>query len=194
MTPYSLAFYVDAVRTGTVLGLRPADSPDRVAEVMGTDFAENRVGKRAMFRDYGLAEFHWHRAAAGDPWDGHHVSVQVHRLAHGDRALPGEVLRARYGRFAPRLSFGKLRRLLDRRGVPLVEIPEYAANAPRFRTFWQPGSLTAVSFVAARDPHRTPGDLPVGDVWRIEAPVTAQQVAWREERHARAAGKGLRAP
>ncbi|MEU5657244.1 hypothetical protein ABZ802_16700 [Streptomyces sp. NPDC047737] len=197
MTPYSLAFYVDAVRTGTVLGLRPSDSPGRVADVMGTDFAENRAGKRAMFRDYGLAEFHWQRAAAGDPWSGHHFSLQVHRLVHGDRTAPGEVLGARYGRFAPRLPFEKLRRLLDRRGVPLVEIPEPAANAPRFRTFWQPGSLTAVHFIGARDPHRAPGELRVGDVYRIEAPVTAQQVAWREERargRGTGAGEGPRVP
>ncbi|MFD9924623.1 hypothetical protein ACFWZK_00450 [[Kitasatospora] papulosa] len=51
MTPYSLAFYVHAVTTGTVLGLRPADSPDRVAAVLGPDFAESAFGGRAMVRD-----------------------------------------------------------------------------------------------------------------------------------------------
>ncbi|MFE5241013.1 MULTISPECIES: hypothetical protein [unclassified Streptomyces] len=172
MTPYSLAFYVHTVTTGTVLGLRPADSPDRVAAVMGTDFAENAFGRRTMVRDYGLAEFHFHRDRGDAPWAGHHFSLQVHRLARRDRTLPGEVLRARYGPFAPRLRFEKLHRLLDRRGVPLVEIPEPAANGPRYRTFWQPGSRTAVSFTTSRDTGGRPGSPPVGEVYRIQAPVT----------------------
>ena len=106
MTPHSLAFYVHVVATGTVLGLRPSDSPGRVATVLGPDFAENTFGEQAMFRDYGLAEFHFHRAHARDAWEGHHFSLQVHRLARRDRAIPGEVLRTRYGRFTPRLRFG----------------------------------------------------------------------------------------
>ncbi|MEV8227349.1 hypothetical protein AB0P41_15090 [Streptomyces sp. NPDC079167] len=181
MTPYSLAFYVHAVTTGTVLGLRPDASPEEVASVLGTDFAENDFG-RAMCRDYGLAEFHYHRARSRDPWEGHHFSIQVHRLARRDRTLPGEVLLARYGRFAPRLRFEKLERLLRRRGVPLVEIPEYPGNAPYFRTFWQPGSRTAVSFVAVRGEYSTPDGLRVGDVCRIQAPVTAEDVALRGAR------------
>lgn len=56
-------------------------------------------------------------------------------------------LRARYGRFTPRLRFEKLRRLLERRGVPLLEIPEVPANAPYFRTFWQPDSQVTVSVI-----------------------------------------------
>ncbi|MEV5291229.1 hypothetical protein AB0K64_08370 [Streptomyces sp. NPDC053741] len=182
MTPYSLAFYVHAVTTGTVLGLRPTDSPDRVAAVLGPDFAESAFGGRAMSRDYGLTEFHFHRAHARDPWEGHHFGLQVHRLARRDRTVPGEVLRQRYGRFTPRLRFEKLRRLLDRRGVPLVEIPEYPGNAPYYRTFWQPDSLTAVSFVAERGAHSTPALLRAGDVHGVHAPVTAREVETRRER------------
>nr|WSS63480.1 hypothetical protein OG284_20750 [Streptomyces sp. NBC_01177] len=178
MTPYSLAFYVHAVTTGTVLGLRPDGSPDEGAAVLGTDFAESDFG-RAMCRDYGLAEFHYHRARARDPWAGHHFSLQVHRLARRDRTLPGEVLRARYGRFTPRLRFEKLERLLRRRGVPLVEIPEYPGNAPYYRTFWQPASRTAVSFIAVHGEYSTPDVLRVGDVYKIQAPVTAEEVALR---------------
>ncbi|MFS0692701.1 hypothetical protein [Streptomyces nitrosporeus] len=189
MTPHSLAFYVHTVTTGTVLGLRPEDTPEQVAAVLGTDFAENRSGARAMGRDYGLAEFSWHRARGDQPWSGHHFSLQVHRLAHRarTRALPGEALRARYGRFAPRLRFEKLRRLLDARGVPLVEIPEYPGNAPYYRTFWQPRSGVAVSFVAVHGEYSTPGTLRPGDVYRIQAPVTAPEV---ELRRARAGGHG----
>ncbi|WP_129264935.1 hypothetical protein [Streptomyces sp. M3] len=182
MTPYSLAFYVHAVTTGTVLGLRPDDSPERVASVLGPGFAESDFGGRAMCRDYGLAEFHFHRARARDPWEGHHFTLQVHRLAHRARTVPGEELRARYGRFAPRLRFEKLRRLLDRRGVPLVEVPEYPGNAPYYRTFWQPASLTAVSFVAVHGPYSTPGALRPGDVYNVRAPVTAREVELRTAR------------
>ncbi|MEU1486372.1 hypothetical protein [Streptomyces sp. NPDC005752] len=182
MTPHSLAFYVHTVTTGTVLGLRPDDPPGRVAAVLGTDFAENTFDEWAMLRDHGLAEFHFHRASARAPWAGHHFSLQVHRLARRDRTIPGEVLRARYGRFAPRLRFEKLRGLLHRRGVPLLEVPEYAGNAPYYRTFWQPGSRTAVSFVATHGEYSTPGSLRVGDVYRIHAPVTAQEVELRRER------------
>ncbi|MFG2490415.1 hypothetical protein ACGFSD_04970 [Streptomyces caniferus] len=182
MTPYSLAFYVDVVTTGTVLGLGPAESPDRVTRVLGADFAENTVGGRSMWRDYGLAEFFWDRASADCPWAGHHFTLQVHRLAYRDRTLANEALRARYGRFAPRLRFEKLRRLLERRGVPLLEIPEIPANAPYFRTFWQPGSQVAVSVIGTYGEYSTPDNLRVGDVYSIHAPMTAEEVEGRRAR------------
>ncbi|MFH8484853.1 hypothetical protein [Streptomyces longisporoflavus] len=182
MTPHSLAFYVDVVTTGTVLGAGPAASPDAVTKVLGPDFAENTYGDRGMFRDYGLAEFFWDRASADSPWAGHHFTLQVHRLAHRDRAVVNEVLRARYGRFTPRLRFGKLQRLLDRRGVPLVEIPELPANAPYFRTFWQPASRVAVSVIGTYGEYSTPDKLRVGDVYGIQAPLSAGEVESRRER------------
>ncbi|MFE0632711.1 hypothetical protein ACFW3D_37875 [Streptomyces sp. NPDC058864] len=182
MTPYSLAFYMDVITTGTVLGLGPADSPDRVTAALGPDFAENAFGDLSMCRDYGLAEFYWLRDSADRPWTGHHFSLQVHRLAFRDRTLVNDVLRARYGRFTPRLRFEKLRRLLERRGVPLLEIPEIPANAPYFRTFWQPGSLAAVSVVGTYDRYSTPDDLRVGDVYKVHAPVSAEEVEWRRAR------------
>ncbi|MEU7134892.1 hypothetical protein [Streptomyces sp. NPDC046261] len=172
MTPFSLAFYVDVVTTGTVLGLRPTDSPDRVSEVLGPDFGENVFGDRGMCRDFGLAEFHWHRASAEDLWAGHHFTLQVHRLAYRDRTLANDPIRARYGRFTPRLRFDKLRRLLERRGVPLLEIPENPANAPYYRTFWQPGSHVAVSIIGTYGEYSTPDNLRPGDVSSIHAPVT----------------------
>ncbi|MET9604930.1 hypothetical protein ABZZ17_07645 [Streptomyces sp. NPDC006512] len=182
MTPYSLAFYTDVVTTGTVLGLRPTDPPERVAEVLGPDFAENVLGAGAMFRDYGLAEFSWHRADAGRPWSGHHFTLQVHRLARRDRTLPGPELRARYGRFTPRLRFAKLRGLLERRGVPLIEVPESAGNTPYFRTFWQPGSRVSVSVIGTYGEYSTPDSLRVGDVYAVQAPLTREEVEWRRAR------------
>ncbi|MFJ8858600.1 hypothetical protein ACIRD8_09200 [Streptomyces sp. NPDC102451] len=65
-----------------------------------------------------------------------------------------------------------------------MEIPEYPGNAPHYRTFWQPGSLTAVSFVAERGEYSTPAGLRVGDVYGIQAPVTAQDVELRTARAA----------
>uniref|UniRef100_A0AAU2UYF5 Uncharacterized protein n=1 Tax=Streptomyces sp. NBC_00003 TaxID=2903608 RepID=A0AAU2UYF5_9ACTN len=178
MTPYSLAFYVDVVTTGTVLGLRPMDSPDRGTEVLGSRFGENSFDKQSMWRDYGLVEFFWHRARGGDPWKGHHFTLQVHRLAHRDRTLVSDALRDRYGRFSPRLRFDKLRRLLERRGVPLVEVPD-AANAPYYRTFRQPDSKVAVMVVATYGEYTTPDNLRVGDVYCITAPMSDAEVEWR---------------
>lgn len=182
MTPYSLEFYLDVVTTGTVLGVRPTDAPDRVTAVLGPNFAENTSGDGAMWRDYGLAEFFWDRAGARHPWSGHHFTLQVHRLAYRDRTLVNDELRARYGRFTPRLRFEKLRRLLARRGVPLLEIPEVPANAPYFRTFWQPDSQAAVSVMATYGEYSTPDNLRVGDVYNIQAPMTAREVERRRVR------------
>ncbi|MFF5428127.1 MULTISPECIES: hypothetical protein [Streptomyces] len=179
MTPYSLAFYVDVVTTGTLLGVGPADSPGHVTTVLGSDFAEKTVDGRSMCRDYGLAEFYWDRASADHPWSGHHFTVQVHRLAYRDRTLVNDAFRTRYGRFTPRLRFDKLQRLLVRRGVPLVEIPETPANAPHVRTFWQPDSHVAVSVVGTYGEYSTPANLRVGDVYSIQAPMTAEEVQWR---------------
>ncbi|WP_371573466.1 hypothetical protein [Streptomyces sp. NBC_01314] len=179
MTPHSLAFYVDVVTTGTVLGMGPADSPDHVTEVLGSDFAEGTFGDRSMWRDYGLAEFHWDRVSADHPWSGHHFTLQVHRLAHRDRTLVNDELRARYGRFAPRLRFEKLQRLLVRRGVPLLEIPEIPAYTPYFRTFWQPDSHVAVCVIGTYGEHHTPDNLRVGDVYSVHAPMATQEVEWR---------------
>ncbi len=179
MTPYSLAFYVDVVSTGTLLGARPTDTPERVTKAMGSSFGENSFDPRSMWRDYGLVEFFWQRAEAGAPWVGHHFTVQVHRLAHRDRTLIGETLRERYGRFTPRLRFEKLRRLLERRGVPLVEVPD-PANAPYYRVFWQPDSKVAVTVIAGYGEYTTPDNLRVGDVYSIVAPMTDREVEWRK--------------
>ncbi|KJY41301.1 hypothetical protein VR41_13235 [Streptomyces sp. NRRL B-1568] len=182
MTPFSLAFYVDVVATGTVLGMRPTDSPDRVTDVLGPDFGENCSGDRSMCRDWGLTEFFWDRASVGHPWSGHHFTLQVHRLAYRGRTLADDPLRARYGRFTPRLRFEKLQRLLERRGVPLLEIPEDPANAPYYRTFWQPDSQAAVSVIGVCGEYSTPDNLRVGDVYSIQAPMTADEVEWRKAR------------
>lgn len=170
MTPYSLAFYMNVVTTGTVLGAGPAESPERVTAVLGADFAENVIGRYSMVRDYGLAEFFWHRPSRGAPWEGHHFTLQVHRLAHRESRIVNEVVRARYGRFTPRLRFEKLRRLLEKHGVSLVEVPEEPVNAQYFRTFRQPRSGVGVTVIRSYGEYSTPEDVRVGDVYNIQAP------------------------
>lgn len=181
MTPHSLAFYVDVVTTGTVLGVGPAHSPEHLAKVLGPDFAEDTFSDHSMCRGYGFAEFSYDRASADHPWSGRHFSLYVHRLAYRNRnrANVHDVLRARYGRFTSRLRFEKLRRLLARRGVPLVEIPEVPTFAPYFRTFWQPDSQVAISVIGTYGEHETPDNLRVGDVYSIRGPLAAEEVEWR---------------
>ncbi|MGK5545578.1 hypothetical protein ACSNOH_12710 [Streptomyces sp. URMC 127] len=184
MTPHSLAFYLSVVTTGTVLGAKPADTPERVAALLGPDFAENSLDDTGMWRDYGLAEFYWTRSSAAGPWEGHHFSLQVHRLAHGGTGkLVGEAVRDRYGRFGRRLRFEKLRRLLERRGTALLEVPD-PWNGPHYRLYWQPESQVAVSVVGEREEYLTPRNLQPGDVCRISAPMTPEEVA-RHRSHGR---------
>ncbi|MEU1373242.1 hypothetical protein ABZ442_06210 [Streptomyces triculaminicus] len=185
MTPHSLAFYLDVIASGTVLGAKPTDTPDRVAELLGPDFGENSFDVHSMWRDYGMTEFFWSRESADHPWSGHHFTLQVHRLAHGRREAVEETLRARYGRFERRLRFEKVRRLLAKRGTALVEVPEDPVQAPYYRTFWQPDSLVAVSVIGAREEGITPSGLRVGDVYSVTGPMTPDEVEYRTARHRR---------
>ncbi|WP_327228089.1 hypothetical protein OG229_35215 [Streptomyces platensis] len=184
MTPHSLAFYLNVVTSGTLLGAPPTASPDEVTQALGTDYAENPPTDSDdphMWRDYGLAEFSWQRASADAPWTGHHFTLQVHRLARGGKVV-GETLRSRYGRFDRRLRFEKLRRLLEKRGTPLVEVPDFPSQAPYYRVYWQPTSQVSLSVIRAHGKYATPDDLRVGDVYRILAPMTPEEVEWRRSR------------
>ncbi|QSY47598.1 MULTISPECIES: hypothetical protein [Streptomyces] len=180
MTPHSLAFYMDVITSGTVLGAKPTDTPDQVAKLLGPDFGENSFDVHNMWRDYGMTEFFWSRESAEHPWAGHHFTLQVHRLAYGRSDVVEKTLRTRYGRFERRLRFEKLQRLLAKRGTPLVEVP--SDQSPHYRWFWQPESLAAVSVIGAHDEYLTPGNLRVGDVNSITAPMTVEEVEWRKLR------------
>ncbi|MFF8600039.1 hypothetical protein ACF065_25245 [Streptomyces sp. NPDC015232] len=81
MTPYSLAFYLGVITSGTVLGARPTDSPEQVSAVLGSDFAGNSPDGRGMWRDDGMVEFFRQRESPDHPWVGHHFTPQVHRLS-----------------------------------------------------------------------------------------------------------------
>lgn len=182
MTPHSLAFYLDVITSGTVLGAHPTDSPDRVTAILGSDFAENSFDDRSMWRDYGLAEFFWGRASRDEPWQGHHFTLQVHRLSSLGGGIVNEALRERYGRFGRHLRHDTLRRLLTRRGVRLEDVPD--ADAPAFTLHWHPGSQVSVLVRRAPDGgrHRR-GGARLGDVHAISSSMSAEQVAWHRARY-----------
>ncbi|MEU8674691.1 hypothetical protein [Streptomyces sp. NPDC048560] len=181
MTPHSLAFYTDVIRSGTVLGAKPTDSPDQVTAILGSDFAENSPDGRSMWRDYGMVEFFWGRESRDHPWEGHHFTLQVHRLSWGGSVVNREI-RERYGRFDRHLRFDKLERLLAKRGVRMEDVPD--SNAPVYSLHWQP--VSQVSVMAFRSPERGErrrGGARIGDVYALSSSMSAEQVAWYRARY-----------
>ncbi|MFC9245532.1 hypothetical protein ACFT7S_16365 [Streptomyces sp. NPDC057136] len=176
---------MDVVASGTVLGAKPTDSPDRVTAILGSDFAENSLDDHSMWRDYGMAEFFWMRETPDHPWEGHHFTLQVHRLSHRGGSILNRAIRDRYGRFDRHLRFDKLERLLGKRGVPLEDLPD--ANAPAFTQHWQPASQVSVMAFRAHEEwqRRRRGDDRIGDVYAIYSSVSAEEVAWSRERYGR---------
>ncbi|GHE72629.1 hypothetical protein GCM10018785_45990 [Streptomyces longispororuber] len=176
MTPHSLAFHVDVITTGTVLGAKPTDSPDQVTAVLGSDFAENSFDDHSMWRDYGMVEFFWGRESPDHPWEGHHFTLHVHRLSYGGGGLVNRAIRERYGRFGRHLRFDKLERLLMRRGVPMEHVPD--ANAPAYTLHWQPASeVSVMAFRAHADGERRRGGERIGDVYTVSSSRSAEHVA-----------------
>ncbi|MFK0295003.1 hypothetical protein ACIQU6_31660 [Streptomyces sp. NPDC090442] len=189
MTPHSLAFYVDAVASGTVLGAKPTDSPDRVTEILGSDFAENSLDDYSMWRDYGMVEFFWIRESPDHPWEGHHFTLQVHRLTSWGSSLVNQAIRDRYGRFDRHLRFDKLERLLAKRGVPMEYVPD--VNEPTITLHWQPASEVSVLVVRAHESERRRRwDERIGDVYAISSPVSAEYVARSRARYGQQAATG----
>lgn len=175
---------MDVVASGTVLGAKPTDSPDQVTAILGADFAENSLDDHSMWRDYGMAEFHWIRESPDHPWEGHHFSLQVHRLSYWGGSIVNRAIRERYGRFDRRLRFDKLERLLARRGVRLEDVPD--ANAPDFTLHWQPASQVSVMAFQAREKgERRRGNSPVSDVYAIHSSMSAEEVARNRARYGR---------
>ncbi|MEU9118928.1 hypothetical protein AB0C96_03545 [Streptomyces sp. NPDC048506] len=176
---------MDVVASGTVLGAKPTDSPDRVRAILGSDFAENSLDDHSMWRDYGMAEFFWIRESPEHPWEGHHFTLQVHRLSHWGGSIVTSSIRDRYGRFGRRLRFDKLERLLGKRGVRLEDVPD--VNTPAFTQHWQPASQVSVMVFRAYEEwqQRRRGDDRIGDVYAIYSSVSAEEVARNRERHGR---------
>ncbi|MFI0153971.1 hypothetical protein [Streptomyces lydicus] len=84
---------MDVVTSGTVLGAKPTDSPDRVTAILGSDFAENSLNNHSMWRDFGMADFSWVRESPDSPWEGHHFTLQVHRLSHWSSSIVNTSIR-----------------------------------------------------------------------------------------------------
>ncbi|WP_329191400.1 hypothetical protein [Streptomyces sp. NBC_01435] len=181
MTPHSLAFYMGVITSGTVLGAKPTDTPDRVTSILGSDFAENSFDDQSMWRDYGMVEFFWCRESRNHAWTGHHFTLQVHRLSMGGSTV-NRVIRERYGRFGRQLRFDKLERLLTTRRVQLEDVP--GPNAPTYTLHWQPASQ--VSVMVRRSPERGSRQLDsarIGDVYTVSSSTSAEQVAWYRSRY-----------
>jgi hypothetical protein len=181
LTPHSLAFYVDVITSGTVLGAKPTDSPDQVTAILGSDFAENSFNGWSMWRDYGMVEFFWHRESRDHPWVGHHFTLQVHRLSSGGSIVNREI-RKRYGRFDRHLRFDKLERLLAKRGVRMEDVPD--SNAPACTLHWQPVSQVSVMACRAHGWGKCRrGGERIGDVYAVSSSMSAKQVAWYRARY-----------
>ncbi|GIF49821.1 hypothetical protein DFJ67_0146 [Asanoa ferruginea] len=148
-----LEFFVDVVVSGTVLGVGLEESPDEVADVLGSDFAENR-DRAGLLRDYGLVEFVWTRHPGSRTWQANGFTVQAHRLGS---VTFNQALVDRYGEFGRRLSFRELDAAVGDLGYDLREISDS-------QQFWfaEAQTLTVVTD---------------GDVWSISAPHPAERVA-----------------
>jgi hypothetical protein len=175
---------VDVVAFGTVLGAKPTDSPDQVTAILGSDFAENSLDDHSMWRDYGMAEFFWVWESPDHPWEGHHFTLQVHRLSHWGGSIVNRAIRERYGRFGRHLRFDTLKRLPAKRGVPLEDVPD--VNAPAFTLHWQPASqMSVMAFRAHERGERRRGTDRVGDVYAVSSSMSAEQVAWKRAHYGR---------
>ncbi|MGY4904130.1 hypothetical protein [Streptomyces sp. 900116325] len=180
LTPHSLAFYMDVIASGTVLGAKPTDTPDQVTAILGSDFAENSLDDQSMWRDYGMVEFFWGRDSRHHAWTGRHFTLQVHRLSLGGSTV-NRVIRQRYGRFDRHLRFDKLERLLTRRGLHMEDVPD--PNAPAYKLHWQPASQVSVMVCGPEREARRRGSARIGDVYAVSSSMSAEPVAWHRSRY-----------
>ncbi|MGW0517277.1 hypothetical protein [Crossiella sp. NPDC003009] len=157
--------YVEALATGTLLGIDRHWGPAQVDALLGGEGHDGlNVDAHNWWRDYGLAEIFWQRRSLAHHWRGHHFSLQLHRLPH-DWCTPNEMLRARYGEFRPRTSFADLHAALTERDIPLVEVPYHDED---YREYRQPSSGATVLVVNHHpDPDPDRPDLAFGDLYRI---------------------------
>lgn len=161
-------FFIDVIVSGSVAGVGLADSPEAVAQVLGSDFTEE-VARMRLRRDYGLVEFFWERSPGPDRWHAAGFALQVHRLASGADVI--EELVRRYGRFGLRLPFARLNAELARLGYPLTETTG-DADQPDWRRYWL--AEARVSVIVAAAPW---GALLAGDVFSIHGSHPAQAMA-----------------
>jgi hypothetical protein len=159
----NLRLYVDAVATGRLLGAGPGSTPDRVVDLVGSDFVDDRARLR-LRRDYGLVEFHFD-GNTRDQLTCYGATIQVHRMAGADE----ETLVPR--RF--REQYGSLDRYLDGAellAASLSRLGDREVHREQTTGFITVHIADTVAYInEVRDPDRVRGREPGnGDVWSIE--------------------------
>jgi hypothetical protein len=153
-----LSFFVDAVTTGRILGVDAACTPEEVTDTLG-EYAEN-IRDNVMWRDYGAIEFFWERTTSREPWEGTHLSVQIHRLSGYPEQMNAAVQQV-YGEFREHLRFDELRTALANIDCDLVELSRH----PPYDTREYVNPRPAVTIVVAVDDSHL--GIDEGDVWSI---------------------------
>jgi hypothetical protein len=125
-----LAFLVNVVATGSVLGVDSSHSPEEVT-------ARPRYGlcgqprREVHWRDYGTVEFFWERLPGATGWRGTHFSIRGHRLRNDPGSMSDAVRRA-YGPFREGLRFEEFAMALAMAGCELAEVARPAGNVREF--------------------------------------------------------------
>jgi hypothetical protein len=158
LTMRDISFFVEVVTTGQFLGLNAASTPEEVTDTLGS-FSENDLGD-VMWRDYGAIEFFWERTSTHEPWQGTHLTIQVHRLDGYPEQMNAAVQRT-YGQFRPTLRFAELRTELAETHCELVELPRRQQDD--VREYANP-RLGITILVVADGSHLSTAQ---GDVWSI---------------------------
>ncbi|MEU8268617.1 hypothetical protein AB0B89_15785 [Sphaerisporangium sp. NPDC049002] len=157
-----LAFYVTALTTGTVLGLRIGSRAEEVERVLGPDFLDD-PGRGTLRRDYGLVEFGFERDHG---WMCRVISIQVHRLAGQQGDTVPTRLREKYGSFAPYVPYEILAPALASYGYT-THIDRQESPYPGLRVLQVDQTGTEIVVVADKEAERAGGRPGHGDVWSI---------------------------
>ncbi|MBK3524540.1 MULTISPECIES: hypothetical protein [Streptomyces] len=158
-------FYAHVATRAEVLGVGIGSAPGDWEAVLGADCVDD-PGKGLLRRDHGLVEISF--SADGGPLSCFGISVQAHRLIHG-QGVPPALARA-YGEFAPRVRFEEVRAGILALGCT-VEPDDLSGDVHRYRV---PESGVRVFVVDDPDPYGD-GDHDVhdpelhqaGDIWSL---------------------------
>ncbi|MDT9689075.1 hypothetical protein Q5762_12125 [Streptomyces sp. P9(2023)] len=159
-----LAAYGDVLGVG--IGGRPAEWEAR----LGSDHLD--VSSHGVLRrDHGLVELAF-REDHGT-WRCSGISLQVHRLGHGDPSTVPVPLRDTYGPFARRARFDELTAVITGLGHPIE--PDNDATTTDVHRYRVPRSGARIFVVADPDPYGDGEEDPdesacpeAGDVWAVD--------------------------
>ncbi|MGC4876807.1 hypothetical protein ACLQ26_11185 [Micromonospora sp. DT43] len=154
-----LAFYVDAARSGSILGVGPGSTADEIQNALGRDFVDDARRGR-MRRDYGLVEFQFNRSGSG--WLCFGMAIQVHRLPSGGTRIIPAALRDRYGQLAASVDADLFAQALAMRGGQIVR----EGVEGEFTRYRVDGTSSFVHVHEERQ--ELIGEGGSGDVWSIE--------------------------